>query len=100
MLPPIVAVYRANDMAPWEHMYVKPGLTEPKQIPSDLRQTANAVAKAGGRCSGCECAAPNASHRCHRGIKATHLTIRVEPNIKSEVAYVGITRTHDHNTNT
>ena len=26
---PIVAVYGANDMAPWGHMYVNPGLTEP-----------------------------------------------------------------------
>ena len=29
MLPPSVAVYGANDMAPWGHMYVNPGLTEP-----------------------------------------------------------------------
>ena len=26
---PIIAVYGVNDMAPWGHMYVNPGLTEP-----------------------------------------------------------------------
>ena len=26
---PIIAVYGVNDMAPWRHMYVNPGLTEP-----------------------------------------------------------------------
>ena len=30
---PIVAVYGANDMAPWGHMYVNPGLTEPFFMP-------------------------------------------------------------------
>lgn len=29
---PIIAVYGVNDMAPWGHMYVNPGLTEPKII--------------------------------------------------------------------
>ncbi|WP_432317818.1 hypothetical protein, partial [Collinsella aerofaciens] len=28
---PIIAVYGVNDMAPWGHMYVNPGLTEPKR---------------------------------------------------------------------
>ena len=28
---PIVVVYGANDMAPWGHMYVNPGLTEPNK---------------------------------------------------------------------
>lgn len=32
---PIVAVYRANNMAPWGHMYVNPGLTEPYGIALD-----------------------------------------------------------------
>ncbi|MEF2858341.1 MAG: hypothetical protein U0N99_08905, partial [Collinsella sp.] len=30
---PIIAVYGVNDMAPWGHMYVNPGLTEPYLIP-------------------------------------------------------------------
>ncbi|MEE0666553.1 MAG: hypothetical protein UCI71_09375, partial [Collinsella sp.] len=30
---PIIAVYGVNDMAPWGHMYVNPGLTEPFLIP-------------------------------------------------------------------
>ena len=29
MLPPSPRVYGVNDMAPWGHMYVNPGLTEP-----------------------------------------------------------------------
>ncbi|WP_432339285.1 hypothetical protein, partial [Collinsella aerofaciens] len=29
---PIIAVYGVNDMAPWGHMYVNPGLTEPNKI--------------------------------------------------------------------
>ena len=32
---PIVAVYRANNMASWGHMYVNPGLTEPYGIALD-----------------------------------------------------------------
>ena len=36
MLPPSVAVYGANDMAPWGHMYVNPGLTEP-QVKDELQ---------------------------------------------------------------
>ncbi|WP_229055738.1 hypothetical protein, partial [Collinsella aerofaciens] len=28
----IIAVYGVNDMAPWGHMYVNPGLTEPLKI--------------------------------------------------------------------
>ena len=39
MLPPSVAVYGANDMAPWGHMYVNPGLTEPYE---KLTEQANA----------------------------------------------------------
>lgn len=30
---PIIAVYGVNDMAPWGHMYVNPGLTEPFKKP-------------------------------------------------------------------
>ena len=29
---PIIAVYGVNDMAPWGHMYVNPGLTEPIKL--------------------------------------------------------------------
>lgn len=32
---PIIAVYGVNDMAPWGHMYVNPGLTEPFFIYGD-----------------------------------------------------------------
>lgn len=31
---PIIAVYGVNDMAPWGHMYVNPGLTEPNFYPN------------------------------------------------------------------
>ncbi|MEF2858400.1 MAG: hypothetical protein U0N99_09215, partial [Collinsella sp.] len=34
---PIIAVYGVNDMAPWGHMYVNPGLTEPKIKPQALK---------------------------------------------------------------
>ncbi|MBS6478953.1 MAG: hypothetical protein KH350_05605, partial [Collinsella sp.] len=33
---PIIAVYGVNDMAPWGHMYVNPGLTEPKKYHARL----------------------------------------------------------------
>lgn len=33
---PIIAVYGVNDMAPWGHMYVNPGLTEPFKMPQPV----------------------------------------------------------------
>uniref|UniRef100_UPI001E5307A2 hypothetical protein n=1 Tax=Collinsella aerofaciens TaxID=74426 RepID=UPI001E5307A2 len=38
---PIVVVYGANDMAPWGHMYVNRGLTEPSNIEQGALNFAN-----------------------------------------------------------
>ena len=47
MLPPSPRVYRANDMAPWGHMYVNHGLTETIKITDLAAQDARQLR--GGR---------------------------------------------------